>query len=66
MDLRLIVYKWNSILNIWGFYHHKITPLWPLANGMVENFMRSINKLVKTARIEGKSWTQELFKFVRN
>ena len=20
------------------FYHHKITPLWPLANGMVENF----------------------------
>ena len=49
-----------------GFYHHKITPLWPLANGMVENFMRSINKLVKTARIKGKSWTQELFKFLRN
>ena len=34
-----------------GFYHHKITPLWPLANGMVENFMRSINKLVKTAHM---------------
>ena len=49
-----------------GFHHHKITPLWPQANGMVENFMRSINKLVKTARIEGKSWKQELFKFLRN
>ena len=33
---------------------------------LVENFMRSINKLVKTARIEGKSWTQELFKFLHN
>ena len=28
--------------------------------------MRSINKLVKTAHIEGKSWTHELFKFLRN
>ena len=49
-----------------GFYHHRITPLWPQANGMVENFMRSINKLVKTARVEGKNWKQQLFKFLRN
>ena len=28
--------------------------------------MRSVNKLVKTARIEGNSWTQKLFKFLRN
>ena len=37
------------------FYHHMITPLWPQANGMVESFMRSINKLVKTGCVEGKS-----------
>ena len=49
-----------------GFYHHKITPLWPLADGMVDNFMISINKLVKTASIEGKRWTQELIKFLCN
>ena len=48
------------------FYHHRITPLWPQANGMVENFMRSINKLVKTACVEGKNWKQQLFKFLRN
>ena len=49
-----------------GFHHRKITPFWPQANGMVENFMRSINKLVKTARVEGKNWKQEIFKFLRN
>ena len=22
-----------------GFYHHKITPLWPQANGIIENLI---------------------------
>ena len=49
-----------------GFEHHRITPLWPQANGMVENFMRSINKLVRTSVVENSNWKQELFKFLRN
>ena len=49
-----------------GFKHHRITPLWPQANGMVENFMRSINKSVRTSCAENLNWKQQLFKFLRN
>ena len=43
-----------------------LIPLNFRGNGMVKNFMISINKLVKTACVIGKSWKQQLFKFLRN
>ena len=46
--------------------HDTITPLYPQANGLVENFNRMINKVVRIASIERKCWKQELFKFLRN
>ena len=49
-----------------GINHRKITPLWPRANGLVENFMKPLNKAIKTAAVQGKSWKQELYKFLRN
>ena len=49
-----------------GIEHHTITPLHPRANGLVENFNRMINKVIRTSAIERKCWKQELFKFLRN
>ena len=49
-----------------GIEDHTITPLHPRANGLVENFNRMINKVIRTSAIERKCWKQELFKFLRN
>lgn len=49
-----------------GFSHRKITPRWPRANGEVERLMRTLKKTVRTAATEGKSWKQELYRFLRN
>lgn len=46
--------------------HNTITPLHPRANGLVENFNRMVNKVVRTSYVERKCWKQELFKFLRN
>ncbi|KAK3726816.1 hypothetical protein QZH41_019607 [Actinostola sp. cb2023] len=34
-----------------GFKHRKVTPLWPLANGEVERFMRTIKKTIEAAKL---------------
>ncbi|CAG2202522.1 unnamed protein product [Mytilus edulis] len=36
-----------------GFYHHKITPLHPRANGEAENFMKLLNKTEQIAHMKG-------------
>ena len=48
-----------------GFRHHRITPVWPRANGEAERFMKTLEKAVRTAVIQGKNWRQELFTFLR-
>ncbi|CAE1162672.1 unnamed protein product [Acanthosepion pharaonis] len=47
-----------------GFKHRKITPLWPQTNAETERFMRTVKKSIKAALIKGRSWKQELFKFL--
>ncbi len=49
-----------------GFFHRRVTPLWPEANGQVENFMKNIGKVAKTAHISGKNWRKELYVFLSN
>lgn len=49
-----------------GFHHRKITPYWPQANAEAERFMKTIQKAIRTAHIEGLNWKQELPKFLRN
>ena len=49
-----------------GYIHRRITPEWPRANGECERFMRNLNKVIQATHIEGKSWQQEVFNFVRN
>ena len=49
-----------------GIQHRRITPRWPEANGLVENFMKSVGKATKTAHAEGKNWKTELYRYVAN
>ena len=39
-----------------GIKHEKITPFWPRRNGIVESFMKNINKTVRTASVSRKDW----------
>ena len=48
-----------------GFTHRRITPEWPRANGEAEKLMKTLEKAIRTAVIQGKNWKQELFTFLR-
>ena len=48
-----------------GFKHRKITPYWPRANGEAERFMKTIQKAIRAARVEGQNWKQAMFQFLR-
>ena len=47
-----------------GIHHRKISPLWPEANGLVENFMKSVGKIAKIAHSSGQDLVRQLFTFV--
>ena len=48
-----------------GFEHEPITPVYPKANGLVENFNKNIVKVNRTAVVEKKNLKQELYTFLR-
>ena len=47
-----------------GFRHKPVTPEHPEANGSIENFVRNLNKISKTAKLEGKDWEKEISTFL--
>jgi hypothetical protein len=47
-----------------GIQHHRVTPLWPEANGLAENFMKNIGKITRVAHNSGKDWRREIFTFL--
>ncbi len=49
-----------------GFTHKKVAPYWPEANGLAENFMKTLGKTIKCAQLEGKNWQRELNRFLMN
>ena len=57
-------HEFKTYASITGFRHRRITPLWPQANGETERFMRTVKKSIKDALNKGRSWKQELFKFL--
>ena len=57
-------HEFKTYASITGFRHRRITPLWPQANGETERFMRTAKKSIKAALNKGRSWKQELFKFL--
>ena len=40
------------------------TPYWPQGNATVERFMQPLGKALKTAKLEGRPWKQELYCFL--
>lgn len=49
-----------------GFKHQKITPLWPQANGEVERVMRTLNKAIQIASVEGTPRMRVITEYLRN
>ena len=47
-----------------GFRHKPVTPEHPEANDSIENFVRNLNKISKTAKLEGKDWKKEIYTFL--
>ena len=56
---------WKGFLKTCGIKHCKITPLWPKANGQVENFKKPSMKAIKSAKIQGQSWICAMHQFLR-
>ena len=40
------------------------TPLWPQGNANVENFNKTLSKVLQTAKLEERNWRQELQQFL--
>ena len=59
-------YHWKQFAKSQGFQHHRITPYWPRANGLVERFMKNLAKVLKNASIGNKNFENELIIFLRN
>ena len=57
-------HQFKTYASITGFRHRRITPLWPQAKAETERFMRTVKKSIKAALNKGRSWKQELFKFL--
>ena len=49
-----------------GFRHRQITPRYPEANGLAENFNKILKKVISTSKVENKNWRQEIYKCLRN
>jgi hypothetical protein len=49
-----------------GFHHRKITPEWAQANGLAENFMKNLGKVIRSSVVDQTDWRQELNKFLRS
>ena len=44
--------------------HNRITPLHPRANGIVENFMRNLNKILRIANMQKRNWESALYNYL--
>ena len=56
--------EFENFLTECGIEHRKSPPLWPAANGEVEAQNRSLVKMLKIAKVEGKQWKLELVNFL--
>ena len=58
--------EFNDFMKMKGIIHHKVNPLWPQANVLVESFMKPLTKAVRIARLEGRDWRPTLYPFLLN
>ena len=58
-------HQFNKYSKLAGFIHRKFTPLWPRANAQAESFNKLLMKSVRSTKLEGKKWKEEMLKFLR-
>ena len=56
--------EFKAYLSTHNIEHRMVTPYWPIANGEVERFNRTLGKAIKCAHVQGKTWKDELDKFL--
>jgi transposase InsO family protein len=56
--------EFKSYLEELGIKHTRITPYWARANGLVENFNKSLKKAIRVAPAENKNWHNKLYTFL--
>ena len=56
--------EYKRYLNTLGITPEFSTPVWLQGNSSVERFMQPLGKALKTAKIEGRPWKQELNRFL--
>jgi hypothetical protein len=56
--------EFKSYLEELGIKHTRVTPYWARANGLVENFNKSLKKAIRAAQAENKNWHNELYTFL--
>ena len=57
--------RFGEFMKRWGCVHRRITPYWPRANPQVERFMKSMGKVLVTAKNTGLSREKALQEFLR-
>ncbi len=57
--------EFKNFPTLLGFKHRKITPHWPRANGEAERLMKTIEKAIRAATVEGRNWKQAMYTFLR-
>ena len=57
---------WSDFLRSYGVCHRQITPLWPIANSQAENVYKSLMKAVRSANLQCRNWSRELYQFLHN
>ena len=56
--------EFGKYMDTLGIEWKTSTPLWPRGNAYAESVMKPLGKLLKTAKVEGKNWRQELQRFL--
>ena len=56
--------EFKAYLSTHNIEHRMVRPYWPIVNGEVERFNRTLGKATKYAHVQGKIWKDELDKFL--
>ena len=56
--------EFKSYLEELGIKHTRVSPYWARANGLVENFNKSLKEAIRAYRAENKNWQNELYTFL--
>ena len=54
----------ETFLSEHGIKHRRVTPYWARANGLVDNFNKTLKKAIQAACLAGKDWKIEIYKFL--